>query len=93
MTLPTLLLYDEKGLKLFEEITYTEEYYPTAAEIEVLQVYANDIVKAVEAEAFLVELGAGFAAEAIGLCSTDRAAAIFAKSRSFSMHSRKLKNR
>ena len=29
--LPTLLLYDEKGLQLFEEITYLEEYYLTNA--------------------------------------------------------------
>lgn len=28
-TLPTLLLYDDKGLKLFEEITYLEQYYLT----------------------------------------------------------------
>jgi uncharacterized SAM-dependent methyltransferase len=34
-TLPTLLLYDEAGLRLFEKITYLEEYYLTNAEIEV----------------------------------------------------------
>ena len=34
-TLPTLLLYDETGLRLFEKITYLEEYYLTNAEIEV----------------------------------------------------------
>lgn len=28
-TLPTLLLYDDKGLKLFEEITYLDQYYLT----------------------------------------------------------------
>lgn len=33
--LPTLLLYDEAGLRLFEKITYLEEYYLTNAEIEV----------------------------------------------------------
>ena len=26
-TLPTLLLYDHKGLQLFEKITYLKEYY------------------------------------------------------------------
>lgn len=33
--LPTLLLYDEAGLRLFEKITYLDEYYLTNAEIEV----------------------------------------------------------
>lgn len=33
--LPTLLLYDEAGLRLFENITYLDEYYLTNAEIEV----------------------------------------------------------
>jgi uncharacterized SAM-dependent methyltransferase len=33
--LPTLLLYDEAGLRLFEQITYLPEYYLTNAEIEV----------------------------------------------------------
>ena len=33
--LPTMLLYDEAGLRLFEKITYLEEYYLTNAEIEV----------------------------------------------------------
>ena len=28
-TLPTLLLYDDKGLRLFEDITYLEQYYLT----------------------------------------------------------------
>ena len=32
--MPTLLLYDEQGLKLFEDITYLDEYYLTNAEIE-----------------------------------------------------------
>lgn len=34
--LPTLLLYDEAGLRLFEDITYLSEYYLTNNEIEVL---------------------------------------------------------
>ncbi len=32
-TLPTLLLYDDKGLRLFEEITYLEQYYLTNQEV------------------------------------------------------------
>ncbi|KAK1059120.1 hypothetical protein LTR33_013230, partial [Friedmanniomyces endolithicus] len=36
-TLPTLLLYDVQGLKLFERITYLKEYYLTGEEIKLLE--------------------------------------------------------
>jgi uncharacterized SAM-dependent methyltransferase len=60
--LPTLLLYSEHGLKLFEKITYLDEYYPTAQEIEVLQAYADRIADriALEPDSMLVELGSGY---------------------------------
>lgn len=58
--LPTLLLYDEEGLKLFEDITYLEEYYPTNSEIEVLNKHADDIARFVNAGSLLVELGSGY---------------------------------
>lgn len=57
--LTTLLLYDEAGLKLFEEITYLEEYYPTNAEIEVLEKYAAQIAQCIAPDSILVELGSG----------------------------------
>ncbi|KAL8830323.1 MAG: hypothetical protein Q9170_005780 [Blastenia crenularia] len=57
--LPTLLLYDEKGLKLFEDISYLDEYYPTNAEIEVLQKYAIEIVASIPQDCVILELGAG----------------------------------
>jgi uncharacterized SAM-dependent methyltransferase len=57
--LTTLLLYDEAGLKLFEEITYLEEYYPTNAEIEVLEKYASQIAQCIAPNSILVELGSG----------------------------------
>ncbi|KIW20988.1 hypothetical protein PV08_01567 [Exophiala spinifera] len=58
-TFPTLLLYDEKGLKLFEEITYVDEYYLTNAEIEALSRHASAIASRIPANARLVELGSG----------------------------------
>lgn len=58
-TLPTLLLYDEKGLNLFEDITYLDEYYLTNAEIEVLSKHAAEIAKQIPDGARLVELGSG----------------------------------
>lgn len=57
--MPTLLLYDEEGLRLFEEITYLEEYYLTNAEIETLTTHAEAIVRLIEPGSQLIELGSG----------------------------------
>lgn len=58
-TLPTLLLYDNKGLKLFEEITYLDQYYLTEQEIYVLEKYADRIAERIPNDALIVELGSG----------------------------------
>lgn len=58
-TLPTLLLYDNKGLKLFEDITYLEQYYLTGEEIDVLEKYAERIAERIPSGAMVVELGSG----------------------------------
>ncbi|KAI1775237.1 C-type lectin protein [Hypoxylon cercidicola] len=57
--LPTLLLYDEKGLQLFEEITFLEEYYLTNYEIQVLRRSAACIAKAIPSGSLVLELGSG----------------------------------
>ena len=59
--LPTLLLYDDQGLKLFEDITYLDEYYLTNAEIEVLANHAEQIADHVKAGSVVIELGSGYA--------------------------------
>jgi len=58
-TLPTMLLYDEAGLRLFEKITYLDEYYLTNAEIEVLKTYAMQIAERIKPGSVVVELGSG----------------------------------
>ncbi|KAJ4352528.1 uncharacterized protein N0V89_007877 [Didymosphaeria variabile] len=58
-TLPTMLLYDEAGLRLFEKITYVKDYYLTNAEIEVLETYADQIAERVQPGSVVVELGSG----------------------------------
>lgn len=58
-TLPTLLLYDSEGLKLFEAITYLDEYYLTNQEIDVLEKYATRIAERIPDGAVLLELGSG----------------------------------
>ncbi|KAK8191914.1 C-type lectin protein [Phyllosticta capitalensis] len=58
-TLSTILLYDEIGLRLFEKITYLDEYYLTNAEIEVLETYADHIADRIQPGSILLELGSG----------------------------------
>lgn len=58
-TLPTLLLYDNAGLKLFEKITYLDEYYLTGDEIEVLEKHASQIADRIPDHSMVVELGSG----------------------------------
>ncbi|KAL8815814.1 MAG: hypothetical protein Q9223_005093 [Gallowayella weberi] len=63
--MPTLLLYDEQGLKLFEDITYLNEYYLTNAEIEVLQRHATAIATAIPEGCEILELGSGILLDAL----------------------------
>lgn len=58
--LPTLLLYSQQGLKLFEDITYLEEYYLTNTEIALLEAFAASIAEQIPDGAILVELGSGY---------------------------------
>jgi len=59
-TLPTLLLYDDDGLRLFEEITYLDEYYLTEEEIAILGQYADKIADRIPDGSLVVELGSGY---------------------------------
>ncbi len=56
--LPPVWLYDERGSRLFEEITRLPEYYPTDAEREILMAHSAGIAELTGART-LVELGAG----------------------------------
>lgn len=56
---PTLLLYNTEGLRLFEKITYLDEYYLTNAEIEALTTHARSITERIPDGAQIVELGSG----------------------------------
>ena len=67
-TLPTMLLYDELGLRLYDAITTdAEEYYLFHAEEEILRNYSKAIVRYMHAglggdcldHETIVELGAG----------------------------------
>ncbi|EPQ26821.1 uncharacterized protein PFL1_05456 [Pseudozyma flocculosa PF-1] len=58
-TLPNVLLYDAKGLQLFEKITYTNDYYLTGLEMDLLGEHADEMAEWIKDGAALVELGAG----------------------------------
>ena len=57
-TLPTMLLYNELGLQLFEKITYNPHYYLTNSEIDVLTRHAQEIAKIIRGST-IIELGSG----------------------------------
>jgi L-histidine Nalpha-methyltransferase / hercynylcysteine S-oxide synthase len=65
--LPTMLLYDERGLKLYDDITTkAPEYYLFGAEEEILKNHADNIVHAmhhggeeISEDEVILELGAG----------------------------------
>ena len=57
-TLPPKWFYDERGSKLFDEITRMPEYYPTRCERAILKTRAGRIMELV-APSTLVELGSG----------------------------------
>lgn len=67
-TLPTILLYDERGLRLYDDITTkASEYYLFAAEEQILRDNGPHIVslmhggKAARNGEVVLELGAGYA--------------------------------
>lgn len=51
--------YDECGSALFEAITELEEYYPTRAEISILEKHGEQIAEEVGEASFLIEYGSG----------------------------------
>jgi L-histidine N-alpha-methyltransferase len=64
--LPPKYFYDERGSRLFEDITALPEYYPARAEQEILDRVGAEIVDLVEPQE-LVELGPGSARKTEGL--------------------------
>jgi L-histidine N-alpha-methyltransferase len=57
-SLPARWFYDERGSRLFDEITRLPEYYPTRRETEILDQRSDDIVSLTGATTML-ELGSG----------------------------------
>jgi uncharacterized SAM-dependent methyltransferase len=57
--LPFQLLYDKAGLRLFEDVTQLQEYYPTNTERRLLDDFAGEIVRGFTDDTVLIELGSG----------------------------------
>ncbi|MDW3094500.1 MAG: L-histidine N(alpha)-methyltransferase [Gammaproteobacteria bacterium] len=51
--------YNDIGSQLFDQITETEDYYPTRTEISILQKYKQDIVQSLNKDCLLIEPGGG----------------------------------
>jgi L-histidine N-alpha-methyltransferase len=60
--LPPKYFYDERGSRLYEQITELPEYYPTRAERAILNRRAGEIVAAADSS-ILIELGSGSASK------------------------------
>ncbi|MEO6170976.1 MAG: L-histidine N(alpha)-methyltransferase [Lysobacter sp.] len=58
-TLPSKYFYDERGSRLFEQITREPEYYLTRVELALLEASMADIAAAVAKRAHVVEYGSG----------------------------------
>ncbi len=51
--------YDERGSRLFEEITRLPEYYPTETELEIMRDNIHEIADLIGEQASLIEFGSG----------------------------------
>ncbi|MGN8225260.1 L-histidine N(alpha)-methyltransferase [Gracilimonas sp. BCB1] len=58
-SLPSKYFYDERGSRLFDEITELEEYYPTRTERNILEQNIEEIECHLGEEAILIEPGSG----------------------------------
>lgn len=58
--IPTFVLYDKRGLRIFDEITHLDEYYLTNAEMRILENRADQIATRLNHGSVLIELGAGY---------------------------------
>ncbi|KAF7726635.1 hypothetical protein EC973_008599 [Apophysomyces ossiformis] len=58
-SIPTYVLYDTRGLQLFDQITHLDEYYLTNAEMDILVERADQLADRVREGSILIELGSG----------------------------------
>lgn len=59
--IPSLYFYDRRGSELFDAITELPEYYPTRAEVSILETHGAEMAAALGPGVRLIELGSGSA--------------------------------
>ncbi|RIB12228.1 hypothetical protein C2G38_1898496, partial [Gigaspora rosea] len=57
--LPSIILYDDRGLQLYDRLTYTDEYYLTNCEINILNKNVDQITDYIASDSSVIELGSG----------------------------------
>ncbi|KAI0449216.1 histidine-specific methyltransferase [Xylaria acuta] len=58
-SLPSLLLWDDRGLEHFDRLSQKPAYYPFHGEIEILRKYGSSVGSSIPANGILLELGCG----------------------------------
>ncbi|CAG8674245.1 12308_t:CDS:1, partial [Racocetra fulgida] len=56
---PSIVLYDDRGLQIYDQLTYTDEYYLTNFEINILNKKVDQITDYIASDSTVIELGAG----------------------------------
>lgn len=59
-SIPSILLWDDRGQELFEKIMDCPQYYPFRAELALLSGYSDQMVIATGQSRLIIELGAGY---------------------------------
>jgi uncharacterized SAM-dependent methyltransferase len=57
---PSLLLWDDRGLAIYERIMKSRDYYLTHAEAQLIRLNADSIVETIPSGSVILELGSGY---------------------------------
>jgi len=57
--IPSKYFYDQRGSELFEQICNLDEYYPTSAEMAIMDLYIDEIADKLGQDIELIEFGSG----------------------------------
>jgi uncharacterized SAM-dependent methyltransferase len=64
-SLPSLLLWDDRGQKLFDRFSQRPSYYPFHGEMDVLSQYGSSIGASIPTDEILLELGCGYVMQSL----------------------------
>lgn len=58
-SIPSILLWDDTGLKLFETLALTPQYAPFHSELSILNQHVDEMIAIIPSGSLLIELGCG----------------------------------